>query len=105
MMSQEESATPPPSPDQIVSIPLEKIQLDPKNPRKFVTQDMVEAMKNSLKALGQLSPVKVRPDGNGGFILIGGEIRYRAAKELGWTELKAIVMNVGEKEAAVLAVV
>jgi ParB/RepB/Spo0J family partition protein len=90
---------------QIVSIPLSQIELDPNNPRKFVTQDMVEAIKGSFQEAGQITPIKVRPSKNGGYILIGGEIRTRAARELGWTEIKALILNVDEDEAYILAVI
>ncbi len=91
-------------------IPIEQILSNPQNPRRVVTQEMVDQKKASLKADGQLTPVKLRvmapeeraahPDS--GFVILGGELRYRAAQELGWEALDALVYGPLSPEEAEL---
>jgi len=60
----------------------------------------VEQLMNSLKLLGQLSPVRVRhhPRTDGRYQLIFGHRRLEAAKRLGWTTIKAVVVSANDEE-------
>ncbi len=49
-----------PKEKKLVQIPTKRIRPNPKNPRKVYQPGLVEAMEASLKALGQLTPLKVR---------------------------------------------
>ena len=91
-------------------VALKDIRLNPTNPRQTRTPEMVEKKKASLKANGQLSPLKLRPTTTEEqktdpttYLLLGGELRYRAAKELGWTEVDALVISVTPEEADLVA--
>ena len=86
---------------QVVEIPLSKIRLNPRNPRKVIKPGQVEAKAASLKAIGLETPIKVRPlteeekqaDPAHEYELIGGELRFRAAQSLGWPTLSAYVLE------------
>jgi ParB family chromosome partitioning protein len=58
----------------------------------------------SLKASGLLQPITVRRQGDA-FELIAGERRLRAATNLGWTEISAIVRDFDDRTMLVLALV
>jgi len=51
----------------------------------------VAGLAASIKELGLLHPIVVRPDG----VLVAGERRLRAAKLLGWTEIPVTVVDLG----------
>jgi ParB/RepB/Spo0J family partition protein len=51
----------------------------------------IDGLAASIKELGLLQPIVVRPDG----VLVAGERRLRAAKLLGWTEIPVNVVDVG----------
>lgn len=53
---------------------------NPEQPRKFFDTEKLEELANSIKEHGQLQPGRVRPDGNGKFMIVMGERRYRACR-------------------------
>lgn len=83
------AATPPPA-GPIRDIPLDQIHTA-KQPREGFDEARMAELVASFKAVGQLAPVRVRPRPAGGFDLVFGERRYRAAKQIGWTSIRAEV--------------
>jgi ParB family transcriptional regulator, chromosome partitioning protein len=63
------------------SVPLEQIKPDPEQPRLEIEGGKIEEMAQSLRELGQLQPINVRPAGDGGFIIITGERRFRGTQK------------------------
>jgi len=61
-------------------------------------EDLKELMQ-SIREMGLLQPVLLRASGNGGYILVAGERRYRACKALGMEEIPAYVKIMTEAEA------
>jgi ParB family chromosome partitioning protein len=57
-----------------------------------------------MEASGLLQPVVVRPK-NGGYELIAGERRWRAATRLGWTKIPAVVKDVDDQTLLTLALI
>lgn len=88
------------------TISLSQIRPNPLQPRKeFKPEDLAD-LEASLRVSGLLQPVTVRPaPRGGGFELIAGERRFRAAQRLGWTEIPAIVKDVDDKLLLSLAMV
>lgn len=75
-------------------IPLEKIGVDPGQPREEFDDDALDRLAESLRARGQLQPVRVRWDeGRGGYVIVCGERRWRAASRAGLAGLECIVMD------------
>lgn len=68
-------------------IKIDKITPDPKNPRKSFPPEKMKTLKDSIKRYGIKNPIVV--DENN--IILDGERRYRAAKELGLKELPYVV--------------
>ena len=68
-----------------MKIPLEKIIPDPNQPRKIIDERSVKNLAKSLKTEGLIHPIEVDKD----YMIIVGEMRYRAATLLGWTEIEA----------------
>ncbi|MBI3654049.1 MAG: ParB N-terminal domain-containing protein [Acidobacteria bacterium] len=81
-------------------IKLEAIKLDPQNARSHNERNL-ESIKNSLIEHGQVEPLIIRKANNR---LIGGEGRWRAMRELGWTEAEAVVLDIPAKAARKLAI-
>ena len=72
-------------------VPLSKIQLWDKNPRNIKTKDF-ERLKKQITELGPYKPLIAYPE-NGGFIVIGGNMRLRAMRELGFKEAYLSIVN------------
>jgi ParB family transcriptional regulator, chromosome partitioning protein len=87
-------------------LPLAKIRPNPMQPRKEFREEELADLEASLRVSGLLQPITVReaPRG-GGFELIAGERRFRAAQRLGWTEIPAVVRDVDDRLLLSLAMV
>jgi len=90
------------SPQQI---PLQKIELNPKQPRFDVDPQELERLADSIRASGVIQPVLVRPadSASGMYELVVGERRVRAAKMAGLESLPALVRDVPDDKMLELA--
>ena len=77
-------------------IPLDSVLPNPRQPRQVFDEDAMAELVHSIREVGLLQPVVVRPLGDERFELIMGERRLRAAREAGLTELPAIVRATGD---------
>src|SRR3954469_18538700 len=88
------------------SIPVGQISRNPFQPRQEFNSDDLAELQESLKASGLLQPVTVRRrPGKDGFELIAGERRLRAATNLGWKEIPAIIKDIDDRTILTLALV
>jgi ParB family chromosome partitioning protein len=87
------------------SVPIAQIRPNPYQPRKEFRAEELADLEASLKATGLLQPITVRPIGAGGFELVAGERRLRAATQAGWTEIPAVVKEIDDQTLLTLALV
>lgn len=80
------------------TVPLDKIGQNPFQPRKDFDEQEISALSESIKTLGMLQPIVVRPDGEG-FQLVAGERRMRAAQAAGQTEVPVRIVNYNDQNA------
>ena len=85
-------------------IRLSEIEPSRDQPRKTFDQQAISALADSIREHGVLQPILVRPIA-GGYKIIAGERRWRAAKEAGLTEIPAIVKELGDAQAAQIALI
>ncbi len=85
-------------------IQLSRIRPNPFQPRREFDADELAELESSLKASGLLQPISVRRSGDA-YELIAGERRFRAANNIGWTEITAIVRDFDDQTMLVLALV
>lgn len=85
-------------------IPIERVRPNPFQPRHEFNTDELAELEASLKSSGLLQPITVRRRGDV-FELIAGERRTRAATNLGWHEITAIVRDFDDRTMLVLALV
>ena len=78
-------------------IPLDSIDTNPKQPRQVFDEEGIEELKVSLAEVGLLQPIAVRQAGDS-YELIVGERRTRAARELGWETIPAIVRETKDED-------
>lgn len=92
--------------DGVRRLPINQIRPNPTQPRKdFREQDLAD-LEASLRVNGLIQPITVRPAAaGGGYEIVAGERRFRAAQRLGWTDIQAIVRNLGDKDLLTLALV
>jgi ParB family transcriptional regulator, chromosome partitioning protein len=85
-------------------LPLSSIKPNPYQPRTRMDPSELNDLASSMEASGLLQPVVVRPHDNG-FELIAGERRWRAAQQLGWPRIPAVVKEVDDRTLLTLALI
>jgi len=78
-------------PEELRSIPIGSITANPRQPRRQFDEKALDALAGSITERGVLQPILVRPLAAGGWELIAGERRWRAATAAGLTEIPAVV--------------
>jgi ParB family chromosome partitioning protein len=74
-------------------------------PRRVFTEPQLAELEASIRASGLLQPITVRARQGGGWELVAGERRLRAAGRLGWTEIPTIVRDFDDRAMLTLALV
>jgi ParB family transcriptional regulator, chromosome partitioning protein len=72
-------------------LPIEKITPNPLQPRRAFDAEAMAELVHSIREVGLLQPIVVRPGSDGRFELVMGERRWRAAQEAGLATIPAIV--------------
>jgi len=72
-------------------------------PRKYFDEKRMEHLCESIKKYGLIHPITIRPIGSGEYELIAGERRFRACEMAGFTDIPAVIVNVDDKKAALMA--
>ncbi len=75
------------------------------NPRKHFDATALAELASSIRAQGLAQPLVVRQRPEGGFFLIAGERRWRAAQQAGLKQVPVVVKELSQKEAFELALV
>lgn len=96
------SAAPPKRDMQ--QIPVERVRPNPYQPRTTFAPEALEELRASIAAFGVLVPVIVR-ERAGGYELIAGERRLRAAQAAGLQTIPAIVRPSDDREALEVAII
>ena len=89
----------------ILLIPREEIYPNPDQPRRRFSMDELERLAQSIHENGMLQPVSVRVREGGGYELIAGERRLRAAKMIGMASIPCIVIRAQSRQSAVFALI
>lgn len=85
-------------------IPVEMITPNPYQPRLLLDEDEIRELADSIRQVGLLQPLLVRPV-DGGYELVAGERRLRAAKQAGLDRVPALVVEVDPHSQQLLALV
>lgn len=80
----------------INTIPTEVIKLSPNQPRKYFDHKKLEALSLSIKEIGILEPLIVRPLSDGYYELIAGERRLKAAILVGIEEIPVVIKDMDD---------
>jgi ParB family chromosome partitioning protein len=83
----------------IREIPLKRIIPDPEQPRKHVNIESLNELAESIKTHGLLQPILVRSNGDGTYVIVHGERRFRAHQIAQLLTIKCIVSDMDDTEA------
>ncbi len=74
-------------------------------PRQNFDEERLNEMAQSIKQQGVIQPILVRPRPQGGYELIAGERRWRAAQIAGLEAIPAVIREVTDEQASALALI
>jgi len=87
------------------SVPLDRIAPNPNQPRKDFPEESLRELADSIREKGVLQPVLVEETGDGSYVLIAGERRWRAAGMAGLPEVPVIVRRFSDQEKREIALI
>jgi ParB family transcriptional regulator, chromosome partitioning protein len=90
---------------ELAHVPIDQIHPNPKQPRKRFENETTLALAESIRAQGIIQPVVVRPRAAGGYELVAGERRWRAAREANLQTLPALIRDAADRDALLLGLV
>ena len=90
---------------ELAHLAVDDIHPNAKQPRKRFDGEAGSGLAESIKAQGLIQPVVVRPRLEGGYELIAGERRWRAAREAGLATVPAVVREADDRDSLLLGLV
>ena len=87
---------------KLVEVDLTRISRNPDQPRKHFDPDEMEALAESVQRYGLKQPILVQETGQGNFMLVAGERRFRAHEMLGRDTIFAIITSGDADELALV---
>lgn len=89
----------------LLELPVGRVQPNRYQPRHVFDKAALTELAESMRAQGLLQPITVREARNGTYELIAGERRWRAAQQLEWAKIPAVVRDVDDRTLLTLALV
>ena len=96
------------SSEGVLLVALKKIKAGKYQPRTLMDEGALNELAESIKNQGLMQPILLRPIKKTGSVLyeiVAGERRYRAAEIAGLKEIPALVREIADKDAAIMALI
>jgi ParB family transcriptional regulator, chromosome partitioning protein len=90
---------------ELVQLPVGSIRANTRQPRRRLDGERIDELADSIRAQGVVQPVVVRTSPEGGYELIAGERRWRAARAAGLATIPALVRETDDRNSLLLALV
>jgi len=87
------------------TLPIDQIRAGSYQPRRDIDPERLGELAESIRRHGVVQPVVVRPREAGGYELVAGERRWRAARLAGLTEIPAVVRRIDDRTALAVALI
>ena len=94
-----------PVPSELLEIPVDAIHPNPRQPRRRFEPEAASGLAESVRRQGVIQPLLVRPRGVGGYEIVAGERRWRAAREAGRETVPAVVRTAHDRDTLLLGLV
>jgi ParB family transcriptional regulator, chromosome partitioning protein len=91
--------------EAVLEIPLDQLDENPYQTRTQLDERALHELCDSIRALGVLEPILVRPAANGRYQVIAGTRRVKAAQLADRVEIPAVVRQVSNEQAMLMTVV
>ncbi len=94
-----------PDPGELRQVPIDQIQADPRQPRQRFDEAALDELAASIRTAGLMQPIVLRPLAAGGFQIVVGERRWRAARKVGLPKVPAVIREIDDQTAAEWALI
>lgn len=89
----------------IMELGVERIRLNPYQPRKYFDEQKLDELADSIRENGIIEPIIVRPMEDGVYELVAGERRFRASIRAGKKSILAVSRHMDDKKSLELALI
>ena len=89
----------------ISTVRISLIEPDKNQPRSEFDEDALNELAENIRQHGVLQPILVRPLDNGGYKIVAGERRWRAARLAGLDEIPVYIKELTDLEAAEISLI
>jgi len=89
----------------INEVDLDLIIANPNQPRRNFDEEALQELSDSIKAHGVISPITLRKNTDGTYLIIAGERRYRASKMAGMLTIPAYVRTAKDEQVMEMALI
>lgn len=89
----------------INEVDIELIVANPNQPRVHFDEDALSELATSIRELGVISPITLRKNDDGTYLIIAGERRYRASKSIGLRTIPAYVKTAADEQVMEMALI
>jgi ParB family chromosome partitioning protein len=90
---------------ELLELPVDAIHPNPRQPRRRFEPEAASGLAESVRRQGVIQPLLVRPRGVGGYEIVAGERRWRAAREAGRETVPAVVRTADDRDTLLLGLV
>jgi ParB family transcriptional regulator, chromosome partitioning protein len=95
-----------PAGNAVTSLPIDRLRPNRLQPRSLFDEQALEDLAASIRMQGIVQPLVVTPEVDGGYSIVAGERRWRAARRAGLTEVPVVVREtVDDRQRLELALV
>jgi len=94
-----------PGAPELLELPVDAVHPNPKQPRRKFDQEAGSGLAESVRRQGVIQPLLVRPRAAGGYELVAGERRWRAAREAGLATVPAVVREHDDRDTLLVGLI
>src|SRR5437899_8833436 len=94
-----------PNATELLELPIDAIHANPKQPRKRFDGEAGSGLAESVRSQGVIQPLLVRPRAAGGYEIVAGERRWRAARDAGVATIPVVVREADDRDTLLLSLV
>lgn len=89
----------------INDVNLDLIIPNPNQPRSHFDEEALDELASSIRELGVIAPVTLRKNNDGTYLIIAGERRYRASKQVGLKSIPAYIRTAEDEQVMEMALI
>jgi len=90
---------------ELLELPIDAIHANPKQPRKRFDGEAGSGLAESVRRQGVIQPLLVRPRAAGGYEIVAGERRWRAARDAGHSTIPVVIREADDRDTLLLGLI